>query len=109
VSDSVEAGPPLPLSTERSRRVERVAKAGRQEPTVGFSRARRFGLRHEGAGGPDGKGGAHPESRNWRRNSLKRFNLRSELVWARQPGSPKIWYSRANIPGCLSPDGRGDE
>jgi len=42
---------------------------------------RSFGRRDRGARGPDGKNGV---ARKWRRNDLKRFNPRPEMVWFRK-------------------------
>jgi hypothetical protein len=105
VSDSVEAGPRCRLQPSGRSALRRLG--ARSRPSVSQER----GVLVSGMGAREGltAKGAHPESRNWRRNSLKRLNLRPELVWAWQPGSPKIWYWRANIPGRLSPDGRGNE
>ena len=36
-------------------------------------------------------------ARKWRRNGLKRLNLRPEMVWARKPGSHNIWYTGARL------------
>src|SRR5271169_3554951 len=37
------------------------------------------------------------QSRKWRRNGLKRLNLRPEMVWPRERRTHKIWYRGARL------------
>ncbi len=99
-----------PLATDwyiAAWRAARLTKAGREEP----------GLLNRGvsvAGVRSRKGltakRARPETRKWRRNDLKRFNLRRENGMAL---ASNMWGAGRNaVPkNCrrLSPDGRGHE